>query len=1010
MNTGPRIILALWFTLLSSVSAQLSFTGVYTETFDTLNSTGSPLPPWADDVTLPGWYSIVRGSGGSYSSPATYFMGNVAPGALLGTNAGPADYALAGSTADRSFGLLSTSSTSTASQPVAIAVRLRNTTGATVSSLAISFTGKQWTQGYSAVSSSTTLTFSYSTNATALSNGTYTAVPALTFTSPVSTQTTDASHSVGLDGSLPANQVAFSGVVFTVAGGWAPGVDMWFRWSEPFTSGRPSGLAIDDLVISSGTPGAPVITVQPYSQSAAYGTNVTFAVAAVGSPTMTYQWTLTGRAIPSATNPSLTLTNVSAADIGTYNVVVANSVDSVTSDSADLTVTNLPGAPAITTQPAPRSVASGANVTFSVVATGSPAPTYQWRKDGVPIAGATGSSLTLTNVQAADAHDYDVVMTNSVATATSYAATLTVDGQLAPAIRVQPVSRSLGVGGSVSLRVIATGDSTLTYQWRKNGVAIAGATKSYLTFKNAQLADAGSYDVVLATSAGSIVSSAATLTVGDFSPAITRVVDQRMPAPYPYRTIASAIAATQAGDVIELAPGSGPYGENITILQSGAPDKPIVFEGNGELLSGFQPISFTTQGNGTNTFLLPTPLPQPGGNSNVFRYLITHYDQRLLCDDVNGSQTNIRFTKPGITLSSDGTTLILAPGVSATGWKIGGYIFNQGAVNNSGVELAGNSSYQTYRNLRVTGAGNDGFGIHGYCKGIVFENIEGFNNFDEGYSSHDFTHSEVYGGTFWGNDNGMNNQSKPNYSLIMDNIKSFSNLGFGINAKGGDFNKVSNVTCWDNGVQNLTLGGPLTLYNVVTYGNRWPNRPWVSFQETQNITVLNGPSTGPYALFLTSASQPLAIVGEYPVVRSASAPPLLLGYDDWRFILFTQAEVADDSISGPLADPDRDGLNNLLEYALGLNPKAPNLTRLTPAIIDGHLALSYPARSINTDIDIFAEVSFNLGGWSSDPLAVKETVVTGFEDNFGFEAVKARDLTPVAGTPAGFLRLRVERR
>ncbi len=84
--------------------------------------------------------------------------------------------------------------------------------------------------------------------------------------------------------------------------------------------------------------------------------------------------------------------------------------------------------PVFTAQPASQAVGPGANVTLSAGVTGSPAPTYQWRKNGTAILGATASTLSLTNVQAADAGDYTVVATNSSAPAgiTSAIATVSV--------------------------------------------------------------------------------------------------------------------------------------------------------------------------------------------------------------------------------------------------------------------------------------------------------------------------------------------------------------------------------------------------------------------------------------------------------------------------------------------------------------------------------------------------------------------------------------------------------
>jgi hypothetical protein len=84
-------------------------------------------------------------------------------------------------------------------------------------------------------------------------------------------------------------------------------------------------------------------------------------------------------------------------------------------------------APAITAQPVSRTVDAGATVSLSVSATGTPAPAFQWRKDGAPIAGATSATLTLASVTSAQSGSYTVVATNAAGSVTSTAATLTVN-------------------------------------------------------------------------------------------------------------------------------------------------------------------------------------------------------------------------------------------------------------------------------------------------------------------------------------------------------------------------------------------------------------------------------------------------------------------------------------------------------------------------------------------------------------------------------------------------------
>lgn len=84
------------------------------------------------------------------------------------------------------------------------------------------------------------------------------------------------------------------------------------------------------------------------------------------------------------------------------------------------------GFPAVTTQPLSQAFVVGNTVTFIVVASGTPAPAYQWQKNGVNIGGATGSSYTFTTVTASDAGSYRVVVTNSVGSVTSDSATLSL--------------------------------------------------------------------------------------------------------------------------------------------------------------------------------------------------------------------------------------------------------------------------------------------------------------------------------------------------------------------------------------------------------------------------------------------------------------------------------------------------------------------------------------------------------------------------------------------------------
>ncbi len=90
------------------------------------------------------------------------------------------------------------------------------------------------------------------------------------------------------------------------------------------------------------------------------------------------------------------------------------------------------GPPAITTQPQNQTVTAGDSVQFSVAATGTPDPTYQWYFNGGAFSGATSATLKFTNARTADAGDYTVTVTNTLGSITSSKATLTVNAATTP--------------------------------------------------------------------------------------------------------------------------------------------------------------------------------------------------------------------------------------------------------------------------------------------------------------------------------------------------------------------------------------------------------------------------------------------------------------------------------------------------------------------------------------------------------------------------------------------------
>lgn len=213
---------------------------------------------------------------------------------------------------------------------------------------------------------------------------------------------------------------------------------------------------------------APSFATQPTTQTVTAGATVTFTATADGSPAPTLQWRKNGNAIGGQTSTSLILTSVATTDAGSYTCVATNSAGSATSNAAVLTVNPLVvgSVPVITAQPISLVAALGTNVSFTVTATG--AISQQWRKNGTAIVGATATTLTLANVTAASAADYDVVLTNATGSSTSAAATLLLNAGLTSRLSNVAVRTTLAAnqvltvgltmqGGSKSLLVRAAG-------------------------------------------------------------------------------------------------------------------------------------------------------------------------------------------------------------------------------------------------------------------------------------------------------------------------------------------------------------------------------------------------------------------------------------------------------------------------------------------------------------------------------------------------------------------------
>ena len=271
--------------------------------------------------------------------------------------------------------------------------------------------------------------------------------------------------------------------------------------------------------------GAPFIAKQPLSKAVTNGAAQTLRLEAGGWPLPSIQWQHAGTNLPGATTAKLFLTNITLSMAGDYRVILSNSVGTATSAVGKLTVLDVSLPPQIIAQPASLTRTNLGRAVFGVGASSLTPITYQWLRDGVPIAGATNVTFLLTNLAATNAGYYSVIVSNAAGTAASTAASLSIvppEGAVGPTITNQPVSSTNLVGQNPQFTVAASGTAPLSYQWYWNGTNLSpGGNGSSLTLTNVQLSQAGQYQVIVGNVAGAVTSVVATLTVQTLAPFIT---------------------------------------------------------------------------------------------------------------------------------------------------------------------------------------------------------------------------------------------------------------------------------------------------------------------------------------------------------------------------------------------------------------------------------------------------------------------------------------------------------
>ncbi len=271
---------------------------------------------------------------------------------------------------------------------------------------------------------------------------------------------------------------------------------------------------------------APTASITPSSQTVCTGyANCQSLVAVVSGCTssVSYQWYKNGNAISGATSALYYIPAGMSAGTYTYTVVASCGSCSVTSSSSILTVSAVP---TVTISPSSQSVCVNYTSTEPLTANVSGCNgtvSYQWKRNGSAISGATNSTYTIPTGYNCGSNNYSLSVSCGGCTATSNTATLEVTN--APTIVISPASQNLCGGYTTSQTLSATVygcSNAASYQWRKNGVAISGATQATYTVPTGLASGSYSYTVKVncghcsacaATSSASTVNVSGTLSV-----------------------------------------------------------------------------------------------------------------------------------------------------------------------------------------------------------------------------------------------------------------------------------------------------------------------------------------------------------------------------------------------------------------------------------------------------------------------------------------------------------------
>lgn len=399
---------------------------------------------------------------------------------------------------------------------------------------------------------------------------------------------------------------------------------------------------------------------------------------------------------------------------------------------------------AITAQPESQSVVAGKTATFSVVATGSGTLTYQWKKNGASISGATGASYATPATTSADnGAQFTVVVTDSTGNMTSNPAILTVTAaSVAPSITAQPASQTVTAGQAATFSVTAAGTAPLTYQWKKNNAVISGANSaSYTTPATTASDNNAQFTVTVTNSVSSATSSAAILTVNVPPTILTQPASQTVAAgqtakfsvtaagtgtlTYQWKKNGAAISGAASASYTTPPAVASDNGSSFTVTVTGASgsmtSNAATLTVNGPPSITSQPASKAVNAGQTATFSVTAAGTAPltyqwnMNGSAINGAVSSSYTTPATTSANSNEQFTVTVTNPAGSITSNPATLTVNAGtiiLNVNHTSLNFSSVNLGSSSNLPVVFTnGGNSNVTISNVAISGAGFSATGV-----------------------------------------------------------------------------------------------------------------------------------------------------------------------------------------------------------------------------------------------------------------------------------------------------------